>query len=164
MQTSLVSDQLEELNEQFRLLENRIKELEECQLKLMAGQLAFEINRAVVHKVLAEFLDPDQEQIDTICDMEKAIKGMSNFDDVFKTKEDMKKAEKKWEALKREIQWKGVHFRYLKKHTDFRMHLSAVHPVFDPEAVKQVLRNGTLKVPDMDLFTECLAMYERLSK
>ena len=101
MQTSLVSDQLEELNEKFRLLENRIKELEECQLKLMAGQLAFEINRAFVHKVLAEFLDPDQEQIDTICDMEKAIKGMSNFDDVFKTKEDMKKAEKKWEALKR---------------------------------------------------------------
>ena len=63
----------------------------------MAGQLAFEINRVVVHKVLAGILDPDKEQIDLIGDLEKAIKGDSNFDDIFKTEEEKKKAETKWE-------------------------------------------------------------------
>ena len=104
------SNQLQELIERYRLLENRIKELEESRLKLMVGQLAFELNRAVVHKVLANILDPDQEQIDTIGDMEKAIEGISNFDDIFKTKEDKKNAEKKWETLKRELHWRGMHF------------------------------------------------------
>ena len=159
-QNSRLNSELEELIEKYRLLDKRVKELEGSRLKLMAGQLAFEINRVVVHKVLADILDPDLEQIDTIGDMEKAIKGNSNFDDIFDTEEDMKKAEKKWETLKRQIHWKGVHFRYLKKLKRFRVNVA--HPLFDPEAVKQALKNGTLQVPDMELFKECLMMYERL--
>ena len=63
-----------------------------------------------------------------------AIKGKSNFDDIFKKKEeDMKKAEEKWETLKKELNWKGVYFWYLKKLKDF--HLDVVHPTFDHKAI-----------------------------
>ena len=163
-QFSLVSDQLEKLKEKYKLLEKRIKEFEACQLKRKTGQLALEINRAVVHKVLEGIVDPDEEQINTIGDMEKAFKGKSNFDDIFENEEDMKKAKEKWETLKKEIKWKGVYFRYLKKLKYNHINTAIARPTFDLQEMKQALTNGTLQMPDaeMQLLKECLIMYEIL--
>ena len=60
-QLSSVSDQLEKLEVKYELLEKRIKKLEVSRLvRVKGGQLAFEINRAVVHKVLDGIVDPDE--------------------------------------------------------------------------------------------------------
>ena len=95
-QLSSVSDQLEKLEVKYELLEKRIKKLEVSQLvKVKGGQLAFEINRAVVHKVLDGIVDPDEEQINTIGDMEKAFEGESNYDDIFEKEDNVNKAMEK---------------------------------------------------------------------
>ena len=127
------------------MLEKSINRIEASQLaKEEGGQLAFEINRAVVHKVLNGIIDPDEEQVNTIGDMEKAFEGESNYDDIFEKEEDLKKAEERWESLKKEIKWKEVHYRFLKRLK--YSYVDVVCSTFDLEEIKQALKDGTLQM------------------
>ena len=160
-----ISDRLEKLEERFELLEKSINRIEASRLaKEEGGQLAFEINRAVVHKVLNGIIDPDEEQVNSIGDMEKAFEGESNYDDIFEKEEDLNKAMERWETLKKEIGWQEVHYRFLKR---LRYnYIDVVYSTFDLEEFKQALKDGTLQMVltdvEMQLFKECLTIYEML--
>ena len=94
--------------------------------------------------------------------MEKAFEGESNYDDIFEKEDDVNKAMEKWESLKEEIGWRGVHYRYLKRLK--YNHINIARSTFDLEEIKQALKDGRLQMPDveMQLFQECLTMYEML--
>ena len=99
---------------------------------------------------------------DSIGEMEKAFEGESNYDDIFEKEEDLNKAMERWESLKKEIGWQEVHYRFLKR---LRYnYLDVVCSTFDLEEIKQALQDGTLQMTDieMQLFKECLTMYEML--
>ena len=72
-----LSVRLEKLEERFELLEKSMKKIEVShvsrQVQAKGGQLAFELNRAVVHKVLDGIVDADEQQVNSIGDMERAI-------------------------------------------------------------------------------------------
>ena len=142
-----------------------MKEIEVSrQVQLKGGQLAFELNRAVVHKVLDGIVDADEQEVNSIGDMEKAFKGKSNYDDIFEKEEDVNKAMERWESLKKEIGWQEVHYRFLKRlRYDY---LDVVCSTFDLEEIEQALKDGRLYMLitdiEMQLFKECLTMYEML--
>ena len=161
-----LSVRLEKLEERFELLEKSMKKIEVShvsrQVQVKGGQLAFELNRAVVHKVLDGIVDADEQQVNSIGDMEKAFEGESNYDDIFEKEEDLNKAIERWESLKKEIGWQEVHYRFLKRlRYDY---LDVVCSTFDREEIEQALKDGRQLITDieMQLFKECLAMCEML--
>lgn len=162
-QNSSIDSQMKQLSDRYKLLEQRVKRLEESRLKSMEVQLAFQIYQAIIHYVLSN-TDPEQEHICTIGDMEKALRGKSNFADIFNTEDDKQKAELKWEELKRELNWSGKHFRYLKKFEDFHMQLGDPGLLFESQAIKHALENDTLEIQEKELFADCFRIFEKLSK
>ena len=76
----------------------------------------------------------------------------------------MNKAMERWESLKKEIGWQEVHYRFLKR---LRYnYLDVVCSTFDLEEIEQALKDGRLYMLitdiEMQLFKECLTMYEML--
>ena len=161
--------QYHELQEKYAELQRKYTELEEKHEKakekdftLMAGQLAFEIEKAVTSKVLSGIIIEGNQHINTVYEMEEAIKGNVNFADIFPTKHEQEIAEKRWVELKRSINWSGKHFRYMR--TLKKLRRGDVHPEFNPIAVKEALESGALKVVDKPFYMECLDMWENILK
>ena len=149
---------LVEMREEVENMKARITRIEKEHLNLMAGQLGFEIDRAVVNQVLHGIIEPGQHAIYTINQMEKAIEGCINYITVFSKAEDQRKAGMMWDRVKKELGWTEKHFRYVAKIKQLR--LSAAHPDFDPTTVRKALESGILEVPDKEFYLECLGMWE----
>ena len=151
-ENSHFKEQLKQLNEKCRLLEN-------SGLKLMAGQLAFEIEQGVVSKILPG-ISPNKH-VNTIYEMEKAIKGKPNFADIFDTEDARKKAEISWNTLKHRLGWTGRHYRFIQELKQLRLPIA--HPNFDPKTIRESLESGALQISDRQLFAEFLKIYDQLS-
>ena len=147
-----------DLIEELANMKARITPMEKEHLNLMAGQLGFEIDRAVVNQVLHGIIEPAQHAIYTINQMEKAIEGRRNYTNVFSNVEDKRKAGMAWNRVKEELGWTEKHFRYIAEIK--QLQLSAAHPDFDPMTVRKALESGVLKVPDKKFYLECLGMWE----
>lgn len=158
---SQLNEEIKKVSERYRLLERRVQKFEGFCLKSIAAHLGHKINEAVISKVLANIVDFEQEHISTIGDMEKAILGKRNYEDIFKTEEDKKKAELNWEKLKCELGWEQKCYRYLKKIAQFHMQVS--HPAINLELIKKALdKDDSFPLPERELFIACLKIYERL--
>ena len=141
-----------ELERKYTELDNKHERAREKELKLMAGQLAFEIEKAVTSKVLSGIIIEGYQHINTIYEMEEAIKGNLNYADIFPTVYAQEIAEKRWVELKGDLKWSGKHFRYIRTLKRFRR--SDAHPEFNSKAVKEALESGALEVVDEALYKE----------
>ena len=83
-------------------LEKALRQLEEIQCTLVAGQVAFEVDKAVLKWVMEAIGCPKYEHLHifNISDMEKAIKREDNYKDVL-TEKKSKEADFHWEELKK---------------------------------------------------------------
>ena len=154
-----VTDEYALLREKVAKLEERVKELEADRCMLMACQLAFEIHKAVINRVLLPNWKT-QHCIYTIYQMEKALKGKGNYADVFKNVTQREAAKKRWEELKVGLKWESRHSRYIDELKGLR--LSAAHPKFDPAAVVRDVESGKVDVVDKEMFMECFDMWGKI--
>lgn len=155
-----MKQQIQQLEKKQKLLEDK---LDETKMRLMVGQLAYEIDKEVLHNVLSDMVDVKEKCVCSISDMKSAIKGKDNYDDIFEDENDRLRAKKKWDDLKAYLEWEGKHFRYLKSLKSFGV--QDAHPDFNPEAIKQALMNGALKTKDgqdKKLLEKCLEMHKHL--
>lgn len=135
------------------------REMERLQLKV--GQVAYEVESAIVKKVLAGLTKSQDPHINSIVQLEKAIKGKTNYADAFETDEDRESAKHEWEKLKTELKWKGKHYRYISELKKIRT--SIAHPKVDLQSLRKELTDGTLKPPlvqDVHLFKHFLDMID----
>ena len=74
------------LSKEVAELKETVKELEELKgdhTQLILGQLAFEVEKAIINEVLTKIIgSPGKHYINTITDMQKALKRKANFADV----------------------------------------------------------------------------------
>ena len=105
---------LKQLEGEIKTLKEKMEEMNVNSRKLVLGQIAYEIDKAVVSYVLNEIVEPNHF-INTIKDMESAIRGDdSNYADVLATAERKLEAEDRWRKLKEKLHWNPLHFRYMK--------------------------------------------------
>ncbi len=91
------------MKDKITALEDKLNRLSLDRHRLVLGQVAFEIENAIVIKILDELIGPNH-YIYSIKDMERAISGKdSNYDDVL-TEEQKRVADQNW----RELQQKNL--------------------------------------------------------
>ena len=131
------------------------REMERLQLKI--GQVAYVVENAIVNEVLAG-LTNSNPHINSIVELEKAIKGKSNFVDVFNTNEDRECAGRRWKELKHNLKWSHSHHRYIIELKGNRIPIA--HPTFDEHSLREALDRGGLQnvVRDEKLFRDFLDM------
>ena len=92
-------------------------------VKLVVGQIAFEVDQVVLDVVLKDIGSCEELAIFTISTMERAIKKKDNYLDVFKSEAERQEVEKHWNILKSGVAWKGRHFRYIRELKNLRLHV-----------------------------------------
>ena len=144
-------------------LEKALQHLEEIQSTLVAGQVAFEVDKAVLKCVMEAIERPDYEDLHifNIFNMEKAIRREDNYKDIF-TEEECKKADSHWEMLKQKIGWKGFHYRCLGKLKDSRTQMA--HPHVDIKKMEQHLSKAHLSTEEKRSCTELLKVLKKLKQ
>ena len=138
-----VESEKEELQRKVSDLQKKVEKLVENEQKLVAGQIAFEVDNAVLKKVLESIQVPDAKELSifSIGDMEKAISGQRNYTDIF-TEEQRRRAEHQWNELKSRLGWGGKHYRRLKELKSLRRQIA--HPDLD---VDQMSEADVAKLP-----------------
>ena len=169
LKVSNLQKELSDLNNLVQDLKVQIKKLTkelEAQkgdyIQLMVGQLAFEVEKAIINEVLTEFIGPPCEHcVFTIAHMQKALERKANFADIFKDDSTLEKAKKKWEGLQQKLGWKNLHFRYIWHLKDSRV--AVAHPEFEEAVVTKAIKEG--KVDQYkEACTELLKMFKELQK
>ena len=142
-------------------LRERVKILEGSEQKLLLGQLAFEVDKAVVDKV---FKDSDcgtgtaeEHYINYIKDMEKAIKGEHPYVSVFQEHQ-RECIRQKWIELQDRLGWKERHYRGLKNLK--RLRLREAHPQFSTEKMKDAIKEASRSEQEKKLCQEFMKMLE----
>ena len=81
-------------------------------IKLILGQLAFEVEKAIVSEVFTKVIGSPVllYNIATIADMQKALMRQENFADVLADDSKHKEATEKWKGLQKTLDWKDYHF------------------------------------------------------
>ena len=146
------------LNEEVRLLRERcsvLGKIQKLRLKLMVRQVAFDIEGRIIDRVLTGLV----AHVNTIAELEMAIKRQRNFEDLFENECDRKTAASRWAAFKDKFSWKGRHTRYIQELKD--TYLSAAHPKCDLKVIREALVNCTFEVRDKNLLNEFLKIYEQ---
>ena len=147
---------LQSMKDRITSLEEELKQLNLDKNKLIIGQVAFEIEKAIVSSILDELIGP-HHYINAIEDMERAISGEdSNYADVL-TDNQREEAEQSWKDMKLELDWHPRHFRYVEQHR-----ISTAHPDINEVKVKYALENGALPESETKLFSELFTMYKSL--
>lgn len=162
MRMSALEEDYLEMKEEVKSLSDKCRVLDEKNdtLTLMTGQLAVEIERKIVDTVLLDLLTSDQH-MNTIADMETAIRGNSDDDDdVFETDDGRDTARSRWLNLKSRFSWKGKHTRYIQELKRERNLIA--NPSVDRRKIEEALKTGAIKVRDEKLFKEFLKIHENL--
>ena len=148
------------LKDRINTLEEEVKRLSLDRNKLVLGQVALEIEKAIVSIILDKLIGP-HHYIYAIQDMEHAIYGEgTNYADVL-TEEGKRVAENDWRKLKQELQWSSRHFRYMKSLKQHR--ISVAHPRINEAEIKHALENWALPESEAILFNELFTMYKMLN-
>ena len=162
MRMSDLEEDYLEMKEEVKSLSDKCRVLDEKNdtLTLMTGQLAVEIERKIVDTVLLDLLTSDQH-MNTIADMETAIRGNSDDDDdVFETDDGRDTARSRWLNLKSRFSWKGKHTRYIQELKRERNLIA--NPSVDRRKIEEALKTGAIKVRDEKLLKEFLKIHENL--
>ena len=113
LRVSVLTKEVEELRIQLEESAKQLEAWKEDRIQLMLGQLAVEVEKAIIDKVLTEVIgSPDEHYVNTIKDMQKALKRKANFADVLTDDSNHEKATKKWKELQKTLNWKDIHFQY----------------------------------------------------
>ena len=105
--TGEVKELRREVEDLKRQVEELKKEKREESDHLILGQLAFDVEEAIVDYVLTEVIEPRHRlYIHSISNMQQAIKRKPNFSDVLSDNVKLSEAEKRWNDLQRELGWK----------------------------------------------------------
>ena len=162
MRMSALEEDYLKMKEEVKSLSDKCRVLDEKNdtLTLMTGQLAVEIERKIVDTVLLDLLTSDQH-MNTIADMETAIRGNSDDDDdVFETDDGRDTARSRWLNLKSRFSWKGKHTRYIQELKRERNLIA--NPSVDRRKIEEALKTGAIKVRDEKLLKEFLKIHENL--
>ena len=139
-------------------LRERVKILEGSEQKLLLGQLAFEVDEAVVVKV---FKDSDcgtsTADIYHIKQMEKAMRGEHPYVSVFQEHQ-RERIRQKWIELQDRLGWKERHYRGLKNLKDLR--LRKAHPKFSTEKMKDAIKEASRSENEKKVCQEFMKMLE----
>ena len=165
---SSLSEDVKELKQEVFTLTEYVKEvtkqldaLKGDHIKLLLGQLAFEVEKAIVSEVFMNVIDsPDEYFISTIADMQNALMRQANFADILADDSSREKATEKWKGLQKTLDWKDYHFRsikYLK-----RSRVPVAHPKFEISTVRKAI-NDDKAGQHKKACTELLMMFEKLT-
>ena len=159
---STLSENVRELTEKVKEANEKLEAWKGDRIQLILGQLAFEVEKAIVNEVLAAIIgSPDKYYITTIADMQSALEKKAYFSDVLADDSNHKNATKRWKDLQTTLDWKDYHFRcisYLK-----RSRVSAAHPKFEVADVTKAIKEGKVD-QHKKACTELLMMFEKLRK
>jgi hypothetical protein len=101
-----VSSQSKEFTEKIKEITEELEALKGDHIKLILGQLAFEVEKAIVNEVFTEVIGPpDKHYITTITDMQNALMRQANFADILADDSSHEKATEKWRELQRTLNW-----------------------------------------------------------
>lgn len=118
--------ELTQTKKELEDLKRKSDRLEKTKQKLIIGQIAFELNEAVLLYVFKGIGDHKKLSIYTIHHLESAIEKEKRFADTFSSDKERKTAEERWDKLKTHIGWQNKHYRdydFLKG-----LCLSSAHP------------------------------------
>jgi regulator of replication initiation timing len=159
---STLSRDVKELKEKVKEATEELEALKGDHIKLILGQLAFEVEKAIVNEVLTEVIgSPDEYFITTIADMQNALMRQANFADVFTDDSNCERATKKWKDLQKTLDWKDYHFRcisYLKY-----SRVSVAHPKFEVSTIRKAINDDKVG-QHKKACTELLMMLDKLTK
>ena len=166
---SSLSEEVKQLKQEVFAMTKNLKEvtkeleaLKGDHIKLILGQLAFEVEKAIVSEVFTKVIgSPDKYYITTISDMQKALMRQENFADILADDSKRKEAIEKWKSLQKTLDWKDYHFRcisYLK-----RSRVPVAHPKFEISTVRKAINDDKVG-QHKKAYTELLMMLETLTK
>ena len=156
------TEEIKKLKIQVKELVKQLEELKEDRTRLMLGQLAFEVEKAIIDEVLTGIIgSPDKHYVNTIKDMQDALGRTENFADVLSDDSNLQKAMKKWKDLQETLNWKDIHFRYIMNLKSFRVPVA--HPKFDAAIVVNAIKENKVG-QHKRACNELLEMLEKLQK
>lgn len=159
---SSLSEDVKELKEKLEEVTKELEALKGAHNKLILGQLAFEVEKAIINEVFMNIIDsPEEHFIDTIADMQNTLEKQANFADVFTNDSIREIAAEKWEGLKKTLHWKDYHFRCI-SHLK-RNRVPVAHPKFEVSAVRKAI-NDDKAGQHKSACTELLKMLEKLTE
>ena len=134
---------LEPLKTKVLLLEEKVRKLEGDREKLIAGQLAFMVEKEVLAKVFANSKcpSPDELMLYSIKSMEKAINCKYPYNTTF-TDEQHKLVSENWKTLKEKLGWTADHYVGVRELKEQR--LGTAHPDVLLSEIQKILLKVTL--------------------
>ena len=155
-------------------MKQRLDQLEKDRRILMVGQLGFEVEKAIVRKVLANHTIPRFEKyygMYKIKLMEKALGGDKEYNAMFNAwnglsiERNRSNAKATWDKLKTELQWTTKPYNgYIRTVKELRT--GTAHPNFDIEEVQRIIDEGSIrKVADSkEVFEGVVQLYRHVNK
>ena len=154
--------QVRELKIQVERLTKQLEELKKDRTQLMIGQLAVEVEKAIIDKVLTNVIGSPKHYVSTLKDMEKALKRKPYFADILTDDSNHEKATKKWKELQRELNWEEIHFRYIKSLKKSRV--AVAHPKFEAAMIQNAIKENKVDQHTEEACNELMKLLEKLEK
>lgn len=166
--TEILKARVEKLEKNSELM-RRVADLEKArrelddsiQCTLAAGQVPFELDKAVLKRVMEAIGRHDYEKlrIFNIFNMEKAINRKDNYQDIL-TEEESKRADRQWNDLKKKIGWEDFHYRCLRMLKGSRTRFA--HPHVDIQKMEEYLSKARLSEEEKRSCRELLEILKKL--
>lgn len=144
-------------------LRKKVKELEGSDQKLLLGQLAFKLDRALLDKVLKDSKCESAEDLYYIKDMEDAINCVGHYASVFEDDE-RRRVELCWRKLRAKLGWKDKHYRTLRNLK--RQRHDVAHPEFSIKEMMDAIgkMSESLSEKDKEICDEFIEMLDELQQ
>ena len=146
-------------------LRKKVKELEGSDQKLLLGQQAFKLDRALLDKVLKDSKCESAEdlQLYYIKDMEDAINCIGHYASVFEDDE-RRRVELCWCKLRAKLGWNDKHYRTLRNLKHQRRDVA--HPEFSIKEMMDAIgkMSESLSEKDKEICDEFIEMLDKLQQ
>ena len=151
-------DEISSLRERVKALEESKQKWEGSQQKLLLGQLACEVDEALVNKVFKDSgCGTGTADIYHIYQMEKAIKGKHPYTSVFQEHQ-RECIRQKWNDLQARLGWKGRHYIGLQNLKELRF--GDAHPVYSTETMNDAIKKASRSANEKKICQEFMKMLE----
>lgn len=150
---------VEDLTKDVEELKKVKKKAELTSNRLMVGQIAFEVEKAIVKHVLEEVIGPPWKSfIKSISNMQQALNRERNFSDILSDDLKCKEAGQRWKDLQKELGWEERHFRCI---DFFKMgRYDDAHPTLDTNILKRAIKEHE----NFQFKSECKELLNMLDK
>ena len=154
---------IEDLQTKVSSLEERVTKLEGDQEKLIAGQLAFMVEKELLVRVFADSKcpSPDDLMLYSIKSMEKAIKRKDPYNTTF-TDEQCKQVSENWKKLKDQLGWRSDHYVGVRELKEQRLKIA--HPDKSISEIKTTLPKVPLSSKVKQVCTDFIRFIDQLKK